>query len=41
MQIQQDAKLNLANKTKSKYKSKTVSILNKKPNAENPMTNFR
>ena len=41
IQIQQDAKLNLAKKTKSKYKSKTVSILNKKPKAENPITNFR
>ena len=41
MQIQQKAKLNLAKKTKSKYKSKTVSILNKKPKAENPITNFR
>ena len=41
IQIQHEAKLNLANKTKSKYKSNTVSILNKKPKAENPITNFR
>ena len=41
IQIQHEAKPNLAYKTKSKYKSKTVTILNKKPKAENPITNFR
>ena len=37
MDRQQDAKINLAINKVSKYRAKTVSILNKKPNAANIM----
>ena len=41
IEIQQDANINLATKIASKYKARTVDILNKKPKLDAPMEYFK
>ena len=41
IEIQHDAKINLATKMASKYKPSTVDMLNKKPKLAAPIENFK
>ena len=41
IEIQHDANINLATKIASKYKARTVDILNKKPKLDAPIEYFK